>query len=80
MKVHSAGINDEILERLLRQSEMLVKVIRPLNPDLAINLHSGKKTYFSNTNKRRQNCSLGQLGRCRVAVEVIRHVSLFQLG
>ena len=79
-KVHSAGVNDEILERLSRQSEMLVKVIRPLNPDLAINRLSSKKTHFSNTNKRRQNYSLGQLGRCRVAEEVIKHVSLFQLG
>lgn len=73
-------INDVILERLLSQSEILVKVIRPLNPDLAINRFSGKKTYFSNTNKRRQNYYLGQLGHRRVAAEVIKQMSLFQLG
>ena len=80
IKVHSAGVNDEILERLSRQSEMLVKVIRPLNRDLAINRLSGKKTYFSSTTKRRQNYSLDQVGLCRVAEEVIKHVSRFQLG
>ncbi len=79
-KVHSAGINYEILERLLRQSEMFVKVISPLNPGWALNRLIGEKTYFSNTSKRRQNYSLGQLGRRRVAAELIKQMSLLQLG